>query len=357
MNRLFAKKERIITSVIITLFILISCLSMITIYRLHGNARVVNYVGIVRGATQKLIKEELFGIPDDPLIARLDSIVAELTSGEGPNDLTVLPDDDYLHNMRQVQAYWKDIKAEIMRVRAGENNARLFELSEEYFNLADRAVSSAETFSERQVARSIGLLSGVNALFVVVLAVALVLYLRSARLKREADALEGIAYLDPLTKIPNRARCEQCIREFSDNPPDGDLAVFVFDMNNLKAINDQLGHQGGDNLIADFAAILLEEGSEYGFVGRYGGDEFLAVFPDADEERVLDYLSAVNERVVAYNLPHISDVHRIGFAVGHYIGNLREQTLPDMIHEADRRMYARKRQMKCHSDIVSRDKR
>ena len=52
----------------------------------------------------------------------------------------------------------------------------------------------------------------------------------------------------------------------------------MFDLNNLKTTNDTMGHSAGDRLIMDFARLLRSVIPDKGFVGEYGGDEFMAVF-------------------------------------------------------------------------------
>ena len=54
----------------------------------------------------------------------------------------------------------------------------------------------------------------------------------------------------------------------------------MFDLNNLKEVNDTLGHAAGDSMIANFAHILRKVVPEKDFVGRYGGDEFIAILYD-----------------------------------------------------------------------------
>ena len=76
--------KRFFKSGLITLFLLLFLFSGVTIHTLiqsQTNGRLINYVGIVRGATQRLVKLELSGNPNDPLIDYLDSILAELQGG------------------------------------------------------------------------------------------------------------------------------------------------------------------------------------------------------------------------------------------------------------------------------------
>jgi len=339
-------REYAVIIIVVGLFITVSLLSLSSMHHMQGNARVVNYVGIVRGATQKLVKEELMGYPDDALIQRLDGIVNELITGEGPNGLIALPDTDFMGNMNLVKQQWGQIKEQIGAVRRGEDPQLLYNLSQDYFTLVDKTVTSAEWYSEKQVDRSTGILLGVNIVFVIFVIAGIVSFVHTAALRRRAEALDRIAYVDRLTQLENRAACERLVERYRKEPPKDDVAVFMFDMNNLKVVNDRKGHQEGDRLIADFARVIQEGSEGLGFVGRYGGDEFLAIFDHATPELAERYLAGLNEKVVAYNLMHTDESDKISFAVGYCIGRADEAGIDEMVNEADRRMYERKRQMK-----------
>ena len=112
-----ARKAQAAVVIFVLFFACVSWFSLSSIRQLQGNARVINYVGIVRGATQRLVKKELMSYPDDSLIRRLDSIVNELITGNGPNGLVVLHDDTYLANMDAVSSMWSRLKVEIAGVR------------------------------------------------------------------------------------------------------------------------------------------------------------------------------------------------------------------------------------------------
>ena len=129
-------------------------LSLVSIHNLQGNARVINYTGVVRGATQRLVKEELKGRADDALIARLDGIMEELATGVGANRLIRLNDQAYQDLLASMEDQWQELKEEIMLVRQGKDSQTLFELSESYFQLADTTVTAAEQYTEQQVNRT-----------------------------------------------------------------------------------------------------------------------------------------------------------------------------------------------------------
>lgn len=346
------KKEYLIILPIVVLFAFVSLLSFYSINHMQGNARVVNYIGIVRGATQKLIKQELMGYEDDALVERLDSIVNELITGTGPHNLILMNDKVFMGNMAQVKEQWGQLKREITQVRKGADPENLYNMSQDYFTLADRTVSSAEAYSESQVAATKKILTFICLIFVLLLALALAYMLRSIAIKRKADQLGKIAYVDTMTQLPNRAAFGLLAERLRKEPSDGDIAIFMFDMNNLKVVNDELGHKEGDRLITDFARIISEEATEYGEVYRYGGDEFLAVLENTNQLDVQRYLSSINERIVAYNLLSIDPLGKISFAVGMVMESCVESSLENMVNEADKRMYIRKRQMKDNRDCI-----
>ena len=111
-------QRRIIPTLLTIALLVSSLLSILTIHSLQGNARIINYTGVVRGATQRLVKQELHGEPNDRLFQRLDGILTELASGKGKNSLEYLDDDDYQELIDQMQTQWDSLKDEIQIGRA-----------------------------------------------------------------------------------------------------------------------------------------------------------------------------------------------------------------------------------------------
>lgn len=160
-------QKKIMPIILIVALLVTGHLSLISIHGLQGNSRVINYTGVVRGATQRLVKQELNGQHNDALIKRLDGILAELATGEGGNNLIRLDDDDFQRLVARMQEEWESLKKEIVKVRQGESKTALYELSEDYFSLADRAVSAAEECSERRVEEAKNVLLALNGVFMV----------------------------------------------------------------------------------------------------------------------------------------------------------------------------------------------
>lgn len=178
--------KKIVPALLIVAFTFLSGVSLYYINKLQGHARVINYTGIVRGATQQLVKQELQHIPDEPLIKQVDSIIHELSSGQGPNKLVLLDDPAYQSLLQELQNHWKTIKTEIYHVRNGGNTQKLYDLSEKLFDVANRAVTASEEYSEKIVHRTWGWLIGLNIAFVILV---LLVYILSSRQRKLSENL------------------------------------------------------------------------------------------------------------------------------------------------------------------------
>ncbi len=344
LKSVLGKKEYLLIFTFVFSIIFVNQLSLSYINKLQKNAQVVNYVSILRGTTERLIKEEMQGVHDNNLIIYIDSIIYDLMHVKGDFGLIVIKDTVFLNLMAQVKDCWEKIKEEILHIKTSENSRELFGLSEEYFDLVNQASAAAEAFAERKVENSRFFLQCANVVFIIFMMTLLIYFLKAGELKRKTSIINRIAYTDTLTQMPNRASCEIEIDKYRKKiPNDLNFAVLIFDMDNLKEVNNQKGHQGGDRVIAEFGRILKEEAEGFGFIGRYGGDEFLGIFKYSSQEQVDKYIQIVNEKVEEYNSIHIDDIEKIGFSVGYYIGDQGDNNLSKLIHNADKLMYEQKR--------------
>ena len=107
----------IMQSVLILFLVILVVMMMIQIDDLQGSARVINYAGLVRGATQREIKLEITGMQNDELIQYLDDIISGLRYQDGHYDLIRLKDEAYQEKLDIQSAYWEQLKEEIAVVR------------------------------------------------------------------------------------------------------------------------------------------------------------------------------------------------------------------------------------------------
>ena len=173
-----------------------------------------------------------------------------------------------------------------------------------------------------------------------------VFYFKSRKAKRCAEELLKIAYIDSLTNLKNRAGCEKLIEQIKTSPPSGDVVAVMFDMNELKQTNDSLGHKAGDKIINAFGTVLKKAANDYGLMCRYGGDEFLALFQNSDENTAQEFIRKVRSGVDKYNENYDLPAEKIKYAVGYCVADSQVMSITDIIDRADSLMYEDKRRSK-----------
>lgn len=160
--------------------------------------------------------------------------------------------------------------------------------------------------------------------------------------------IQAELFTDPLTKVKNKAaytknetKMDMLIRENLC----GEFSVFVFDLNDLKKINDNLGHDEGDKYIRSGARLICET-FKHSPVFRIGGDEFAAILTGNDYE-IRERLKMDMKEKVADNIRN----GRVVVAAGNadYVKG-QDTCLLDVFKRADQEMYAEKHRLKCVSD-------
>lgn len=332
----------VLTAVLIFFFINV----MLLVSDIQGTARVVNYAGLVRGTTQRIVKLEDAGQPQDDLLKAVDSYINGLRYGSDDLNLVRL-DDEYQAKMTELANYYDELCAEIIRVReVGYENTDIISMSEEFFGICDDATRLAEDYSQEK-ASALNYLEGLVIIDIVGLvatfAVELVRAVRTAALNRE---LQSKVYLDEATGLPNKNKCEEILRQERPVFAEAPVAVCVFDLNNLHTVNNSFGHEKGDEYIRSFARQLGRVASETCFVGRDGGDGFIAVLRDADRAAVESCLARVRANVNEYSEAH-PDMP-ISYAVGYALSSDFDEppTMRELFSQADKNMYIDKNRVK-----------
>jgi methyl-accepting chemotaxis protein len=149
-------KVNLLMKVILLLLFIFSLLGTLLIFSslagMTDDGRVVNYSGIVRGGTQRLIKLELSGKPSDEIIANLDKIIAGLSEGSKELNLPKVGDSKFISKLNEVNKKWKSLKELIKNYRHDKAiSGKLIEESENYFKLTNELVYSAEEYAKGKV--------------------------------------------------------------------------------------------------------------------------------------------------------------------------------------------------------------
>ena len=155
---------------------------------------------------------------------------------------------------------------------------------------------------------------------------------------------EKAARIDRLTGLLNRGHLEkEAQKELRKaRSSSGYLSVLFCDMDRLKRINDELGHDAGDRLLRQ-AGIALKRGLRpQDMIGRYGGDEFVVVLPSVTRETAFDRAEQLIENMRSLN-DGLTDDLQIGLSVGIATYPFDAQDYATLVKLADQAMYLAKR--------------
>ena len=163
------------------------------------------------------------------------------------------------------------------------------------------------------------------------------------RLQRE---LELLALHDPLTGLGNRALLhEQVSQAIAAGGRDGvPIALMFLDLDGFKAVNDHLGHSAGDAVLQEVGRRLRSAVRSRDAVGRYGGDEFVAICEGADGRRAEEIADRIRE-VIRAPFPDVPDRFPITASIGIALcsPNAASSPTPEMLLDiADAAMYRAK---------------
>ncbi|MBU3022105.1 GGDEF domain-containing protein [Aestuariibacter sp. A3R04] len=115
--------------------------------------------------------------------------------------------------------------------------------------------------------------------------------------RRKLAEQTTFSHTDPLTRLPNRlAYNERFDKTFSASQENGkNLALAVVDIDYFKSINDRFGHQAGDKTLQAVGQHLKKQLIEDEFIARWGGEEFVIIFPQANADKLAERLEAMRD--------------------------------------------------------------
>lgn len=169
-------------------------------------------------------------------------------------------------------------------------------------------------------------------------------------LNRLVYKLEDMYIKDELTDIYNRRALDilgkkylkQCIEEKSK------LMVFTADMDKLKYINDNYGHASGDIAIKVIADALKFAAEDDEICMRVGGDEFVVIGMDYDQNKMNNFLKKFDEKIENFNI-NGGNNYKVHVSIGWSIINPhRNITIEDCLIVADSKMYQQKHEKEAH---------
>ncbi|WP_456420296.1 GGDEF domain-containing protein [Thermovibrio sp.] len=223
----------------------------------------------------------------------------------------------------------------------GENFTRL----EKLITLVEKNISGEATEQEKSKIKELTRNLSINEFK----EVGSLIYFLMERVKALNEEVERLAITDPLTSLYNRNYMKIFVegkllpiwrrKKFP-------LSVALLDLDNFKQINDTFGHQKGDEVLRKWAQIVKEELRGGDVPIRFGGEEFLIIFPYTTKKNALNAVERIRKRFIEVDFGIGRRVSFSGGVAG-YPDDVDDLTfLDDLIKIADERLYKAKRQGK-----------
>ncbi|MEW5913422.1 MAG: sensor domain-containing diguanylate cyclase [Thermodesulfobacteriota bacterium] len=161
--------------------------------------------------------------------------------------------------------------------------------------------------------------------------------------RQRIQELEKLAMLDELTRLPNRRYLLEQIRSrlHELRRANWPFGLLFIDLDHFKQVNDSCGHLVGDQVLQMVGRTLERNSRAFDVVGRWGGEEFLAVVPNVDLERLRTVGERYQTLVAKSELIHQGQPVRVTISVGGTIAR-QEDSLQLLLQRADQNLYAAK---------------
>lgn len=165
----------------------------------------------------------------------------------------------------------------------------------------------------------------------------------SARLEKAAEAMRE-SRRDFLTSLPNRAAFRESFEKSTEHPRRGGkpLSLAMIDIDRFKSVNDTYGHATGDVVLQRFALLVSASLRASDTLARWGGDEFVALFPETDAQGARVALEEARS-ALAREVFHTVDGRKFHITISAGIAEWGgSDDLDESLSEADRFLYAAK---------------
>lgn len=165
---------------------------------------------------------------------------------------------------------------------------------------------------------------------------------RQNELYAYAKKIDMLYITDPLTTLYNRRGFFRIYNDYAEGGVKDDCMVISVDLDNLKLINDNFGHNEGDNAILTMANALKSAADENDICARFGGDEYVVFGKGKGEYEMNAYIDKVNEYLSEYNLTSEKPYNVHGSFGGCIVPKGSKLHIDYYINKADSKMYVEK---------------
>lgn len=271
---------------------------------ISGDAENINQLGVVRGSIQRLVKLELTGSANDPLLLEIDEeiqAIRALKRTAPENNQTFFLEVDRLTSS------WERLKIHLERYRQDsghENEGRLILVSEEVWTNANSMVLASQLLSERKVEnyRISLVFTGLNLLLGIA-----ILFLVQKYVKKNLE--HGVDH-DGLTDLYNRRFFDVFIKRQMERADryGSPFSLILFDIDHFKKINDVYGHDVGDSVLRELSTMVKANIRKSDALARVGGEEFALVAIETPLEEALKLSEKIRLLIESHSFHQVGTV-------------------------------------------------
>lgn len=309
----------------------------------------ISQVDTIISYIQRAAKLELEVSDNKELLLELDEMMSGILSIEGES-LYFTDDSEVFGLVQELQDGYHSFVNAIYNFRVDADRDQLFNASENNYTISTGINKKLSLHLDALLVDVTKISKAITWNVCISMAILGIILLNIMKELKYNKELTEKVYIDISTGLYNRAKCQEVLKTPVDPTNPKDRAIIIFDLNDLKKTNDQLGHRAGDDLIASFGVQLKEAtriSSAEIFVGRYGGDEFMAYLGSVSELDVKRYLEEVQFCIDEFNRTGGREF-QLSCAAGYCITTKETSgmTMSDLFDRADTDMYENKMEMK-----------
>ncbi len=333
---MYSKRSKITDIVLIVLFVVITILLSVSGYfhfnvkrKIFEDSYFVNQLGLIRGDIQRYSKFKIVGIQKHQISSNIELIL---------NDIYFLISQEKNYS----KEFYNDFKQkldkiyyEFEKLQKTYDKNKIIELSEKLWFQTNKLVDTALNYHKYKFSNAIKTFNLV--IYSTVVFLILIIFFVYKKVKK---GLEIETITDKLTGLYNRLYFNEIynyfIKKYSRDKKT--FSLLIVDIDNFKKINDTYGHATGDEILKKTGSIIKEVIRKTDFAFRYGGEEFVVIFP----ETKIDEAYSVAERILK-TLPQKIKINLEPVTISGGIGEYNGENPKEFFEKVDEGLYIAKR--------------
>ncbi|OOG49220.1 diguanylate cyclase [Rhodanobacter sp. C01] len=161
---------------------------------------------------------------------------------------------------------------------------------------------------------------------------------RALRLRHDRDIVRVLADHDALTNVLNRRAWSERAGALLASTPSRPIALLFLDLDHFKLLNDYQGHNTGDRALVAVAKSLVAELRPSDLLGRYGGEEFVALLDGASPQQAMQVATRLCRRIHRLEIPVTEDAQLLSISIGIAM-HQGSDDVESLVERADQAMY------------------